>query len=184
MTNSSVSIYALINPLNDHVFYVGCTIETWNRLKSHISEAKKDDNNDFKSIVIREILKSGKDVEILTLEKCDIKEASFLEEFYINLFRFYGFDLPQWSISTYTLSFKDREFLNRSGVARLNVPKLLMDGIKSLSDIYCIDKDILVKIALKEFVERNKVVLDTNDYIVTKRHKEELRSKYNYFKIK
>ena len=96
-----IYIYALINPINNLVFYVGATADVKKRLSSHktdryISKSKK-------SLVLREIIESGIDAEILILDVCygEEPEIRFYEEFYIELMRSWGFYLPQLSQSKY-----------------------------------------------------------------------------------
>lgn len=60
-----VSIYALINPIDDAVFYIGCTHSPWERLAQHITESKSSDS--YKSKIIQEIKSTGHDVEMLIL---------------------------------------------------------------------------------------------------------------------
>lgn len=88
-----VSIYALINPINEKVFYVGATYYPILRLKQHCWLA---DGSQYKNNIIERILKSGLKTEMVVLEEVEgIEEARNTEEFYINLFKFYGFKIPQ-----------------------------------------------------------------------------------------
>jgi len=79
ITIQELNIYALINPINNSVFYIGCTHCPWVRLNQHISQSRKD--NTQKSIIIQEIKKARYDIEMLILDKCQVDNASFWEEF-------------------------------------------------------------------------------------------------------
>lgn len=94
-----VSIYALINPINNQVFYIGATYDIDSRYRNHVNEKK---GTTFKCQVINEIRANNKKPEILVLDKCQREEVSFLEEFYIDLFSYYGFELNQQKSSTYS----------------------------------------------------------------------------------
>lgn len=106
-------IYALINPLNNLVFYIGATKNLSQRLSGHCSYRYILKN--YKSKILCDIIENGKTAEIFELEVCygnDV-EVRKLEEFYIELFRFYGFHLPQLSKSTYLSNNKcDYSYLN------------------------------------------------------------------------
>lgn len=98
---STVYIYALINPIDDQVFYIGATKNLPQRISGHVSY--RYFRNDNKSKILRDIIEAGKKPEILCLDNCsgDDTAVRFLEEFYIDLFRSYGFNLPQYSKSYY-----------------------------------------------------------------------------------
>lgn len=86
-----IKIYALINPINDSVFYVGATFsELYVRLSGHLSS--KGANNK-KEIIINQIKFLGKRPEMLLLEEVQHTEAGFYEQFYMDLFKSFGFKL-------------------------------------------------------------------------------------------
>lgn len=97
---NNVHIYCLINPINGSVFYVGATsCELNERLKSHLSrssgaKAKKD--------VLYSILALGLNPEILLLETVKFNRATFFEQFYMDLFRSFGFELTGLRKSNYS----------------------------------------------------------------------------------
>ncbi len=94
-----VFIYALINPLNDLVFYVGASTYPERRLYDHLNGMNYGES--LKNDQLRQISKEGEIPELLILEQCDLKSASYWEEFYIHLFRYYGFSLCQTRTSGY-----------------------------------------------------------------------------------
>lgn len=98
-----INIYALVNPTNNSVFYVGATSSPLVvRLSAHCSEITG--NN--KSKIISEIIKFGSKPKIVMLEKdVPLKSVSSKENFYI---RKYG--LLQLK-STYSKSYKGRKFI-------------------------------------------------------------------------
>lgn len=93
-----ISIYALINPVNDQIFYIGATKNPKQRLKTH--NTISGSTNKKKLSIITDILSANKRVEMLILEECHNHEAQKLECFYMELFTFYGFTIAQnskWS---------------------------------------------------------------------------------------
>lgn len=93
-----ISIYALINPINGHVFYIGATEDITRRIKEHT----KNKYADFeKEKIVKEILDNGMDIDFEVLDTCSKEEAYKLEEFYIHLFKSYGYYLPQTKLMTY-----------------------------------------------------------------------------------
>ncbi len=86
-----VSIYILINPLNEKVFYVGATMYPESRLMAHVYERGAT----YKHLVIKRILNYKLHPEMVILEEVEEKDACITEQFYIDLFKFYGFKIPQ-----------------------------------------------------------------------------------------
>lgn len=96
-----VYIYCLINPLDNNVFYVGATSkELKDRLYAHYYET----SNNRKKFILDEIKMNNKSAEILLLETVKFNEVTFNENFYINLFRSYGFTLTNRRCSDYCKS--------------------------------------------------------------------------------
>lgn len=97
-----VNIYALINPINDSVFYIGVTVQPLDkRLKGHLTE-RKEWYTTKKADCIREILAANLVPEILLLDVTTIDQTSFYEVFYMDLFHSFGFTLLQRRWSTYS----------------------------------------------------------------------------------
>jgi Txe/YoeB family toxin of Txe-Axe toxin-antitoxin module len=93
-----VKIYALINSLNDTVFYIGCTKSDLKaRLSNHISRRTDCTKNRF----IYNILVAGGKVEILELDEVAFENGSFWEQHYIDLFLSFGYKLIQRRTSAY-----------------------------------------------------------------------------------
>ena len=117
--SNQVFIYALINPITNKVFYVGATIFLERRYKEHINTKF---NSDYRAEQIRRTLLGGQKVEMLVLSVCSKKEAQKEEEFYIGLFKFYGFKLQQKEKSGYpceTIELSDSDIV-----------QCLADGLK------------------------------------------------------
>jgi len=169
--DQEVNIYALINPINNSVFYIGCTHCPWVRLNQHISQSRKD--NTQKSIIIQEIKKARYDIEMLILDKCQVDNASFWEEFYIELFKSYGFDLKQAPISTYTDHHIGKRFLQKSNT-NLIISKAVTEPIRTLAAEMGVYHEFLLKCALKEFVDKYKDA--------TREMRDKLISDHPYFK--
>lgn len=101
MIQKEVNIYALINPINKSIFYVGATKNPTQRLRDHIS-GRNTNYNVAKSKIIIDIINSGQQPELLVLDTITTN-INFWEEFYISLFLSYGFTLTQKLVSGYTI---------------------------------------------------------------------------------
>jgi len=97
-----VYIYALINPLNNQVFYVGYTYDLKRRFNSHMNiYGKKREKNSYKDNVINKILKLGLKPEMKVIDECDyvfnsehnMFEHQRLEIYYIKKYRDEGIKL-------------------------------------------------------------------------------------------
>ncbi len=86
-----ISVYALINPINDTVFYIGASMYPNVRLYQHCLES----GNSFKLKVISDIQDAGLRPELLILEVVEYSEVSFYEDFYVSLFKSWGYIIPQ-----------------------------------------------------------------------------------------
>lgn len=94
-----IRIYALINPIIGDVFYVGATSDKlYTRLSGHLSCKY----NSRKYALISKIKDRGLRPEILLLDTVDHNEAGFFEQFYMDLFRSFGFNLLNRRKSNYT----------------------------------------------------------------------------------
>jgi len=100
-----VNIYALINPINNNVFYIGASYRPKIRLIQHNTLRYKSEKFHHKQLRI--IKESGLEAEILILETCNFKEVSFFEEFYMDLFASFGFHIEQLRHSQYSGGTKD-----------------------------------------------------------------------------
>lgn len=84
-------IYSLKCPISNTIRYIGKTIESLEkRLNRHIGDIKKSNHrvNWIKSLLIK-----GLKPEIELLEEVHIDDWIVAEKYWINLFRFWGFDL-------------------------------------------------------------------------------------------
>lgn len=116
-----ISIYALINPINNEVFYVGASENPETRLMSHNCDTF---GNSYKSIQINQILSKNKKAELLILEdNCDLSNVRQREEFYIQLL---GVTETQMKTSNYPI-----------GINNDNSPVPVVMG--DLKDIYRIE---------------------------------------------
>lgn len=95
-----VDIYGLINPIDNHVFYIGCT----ENLKARYSAHKSPNDTTAKAKKVAEIKSLGYTPELLHLDTVTVFEASFYEDYYMDLFRSFGFNLCQTMKSNYTSS--------------------------------------------------------------------------------
>lgn len=88
-----VDIYALIDPTNDELFYIGKTrCELRERLYLHVSAARK--GKPTKTCErIREILAKGVYPQIVTVAVTDAKQWHIVEDLYIKAYREAGYNL-------------------------------------------------------------------------------------------
>jgi predicted GIY-YIG superfamily endonuclease len=94
-----ISIYALVNPFNDNIFYIGASVNPKSRLSGHINKKKYSYCGCpewFKIILIEDIIKQGKKPIVVTLKEIQKEDAAYWEEYYYRLFVFYGFELYQF----------------------------------------------------------------------------------------
>lgn len=88
-----VHIYALRNPLNGQVFYVGKANDATNRLKHHLKPtrmAKAIPKNDY---IKKHILSLGAEPELIILEECSPADWREREQHWISLFKSQGHTL-------------------------------------------------------------------------------------------
>lgn len=81
---------------DNEVFYVGkTTISLKVALSRHLSNAKNNHygGNKNKKDFINKSIKEGKQIIIIELHNCEIDELGFEEKFYIQYFKFLGFNL-------------------------------------------------------------------------------------------
>lgn len=83
MVNKKVFIYALINPLNNKVFYIGATVNLSLRLSQHCCDSAIFTP---KTKIIEEIKSHGKKVKIKLLRTTTVKKASYWEKFYYDFY--------------------------------------------------------------------------------------------------
>lgn len=88
------TIYALIDPRDFSVRYVGKTVEKIQaRLRGHISEARRSSKTYHRLTWIRHLLAGGKTPEIRPLEIVDKKDESAAERRWVSAYRARGADL-------------------------------------------------------------------------------------------
>lgn len=110
---NTISIYALINPLNEQVFYVGASERPKERLYVHRTSFTNQCADKVQEI--KAIRQFGYDVEMIILDTCYRDEVRFWEEFYIDLFFSYGFKLKQGRKSNYYVPTYNISFINKDG---------------------------------------------------------------------
>jgi|ERR1035437_617765 hypothetical protein len=95
LEKGKIRIYILIDPLTNQIKYVGATKRKMGqRLNGHIYTALKSSgpninkNNWINSLKLKGCIPIMDEIDIVNKD-----EIIFWETFYINLFRFYGFDL-------------------------------------------------------------------------------------------
>lgn len=89
-------IYALVDPRDNKIRYVGKANNPKERYKNHINPSR--DKNTHKRNWLNLVRSLGYKPELLILDHVDIKEWRFWEIFYIDLFKSYGFELVNHTI--------------------------------------------------------------------------------------
>jgi len=94
-----VKIYAIVNPLNDDVLYIGASIKPKVRYGQHVTGKFWDKNlHRYKEMVKMKL--AGITPELLILDDVDFPDVRFYEEFYMELFKTWGYNIQQ-SVSGY-----------------------------------------------------------------------------------
>lgn len=84
-----ITIYALIDPRNDEIKYIGKT----NNIKKRIREHIRDEENNKKYAWIKSLKKIKLQPEVFILEETNLDEANFWEIFWISQCKVWGFEL-------------------------------------------------------------------------------------------
>lgn len=120
-----IIIYGLINPITSKLFYIGATKNIKSRVGGHIHGRQ---SNRLKRDEIESIINLGEKPEILILDECDISEVQFYENFYMDLFKSYGFTLLQNKKSNYAKKISFR-LPNFSKIQKDNYCEIKYTGI-------------------------------------------------------
>lgn len=91
----NVYIYALIDPRNNQVRYIGKANNPEDRYKNHYNSARDKDTH--KRNWINNIRKDGLRPELLILDEVPIDNWQYWERFYISLYKTYGFNLVNYT---------------------------------------------------------------------------------------
>lgn len=92
-----ISIYALMHPKTNDIFYIGASKTPILRVKQHY-HAK---SNKIKLKFLNEIRLLGLNPTLIILDECEKDRVRELEEFYIEMFSSYGFPINQLRTSGY-----------------------------------------------------------------------------------
>lgn len=111
----NVYIYALIDPRNDQVRYIGKANNPEERYTNHFNSAR--DKNTHKRNWINSVRNDGYRPELLILDQVSVSEWVYWEIFYISLFKTLGFDLVN-----YTSGGDGSTFGNKGSWKKGNVP--------------------------------------------------------------
>lgn len=95
--NNNITIYALIDPRDENVRYVGKSNNVNSRYSYHINEYKSKQISK-KINWIKSLYKIGLKPELLILDEVPVLEWEFWEIHYISLFKFYGYKLTNSTI--------------------------------------------------------------------------------------
>lgn len=91
----NVFIYALSDPRNDQVRYIGKANNPEDRYTNHFNSAR--DKNTHKRNWINNIRKDGLRPELIIIDEVPKNEWIYWEKFYISLFKTWGFDLVNYT---------------------------------------------------------------------------------------
>lgn len=111
----NVYIYALIDPRDNQVRYIGKANNPEDRYKNHYNSARDKDTH--KRNWINNIRKDGLRPELLILDEVPIDNWQYWERFYISLYKTYGFNLVN-----YTNGGDGATLSNRGSWKKGNVP--------------------------------------------------------------
>lgn len=111
----SVYIYALIDPRDSHVRYIGKANNPKERYNNHFNSSR--DKNTYKRNWINSLRNDGYRPELLILDEVPIITWQYWEKFYISLFKSYGFKLVN-----YTLGGDGSTFGNKGSFKKGNIP--------------------------------------------------------------
>lgn len=142
----TVSIYALINPINNWVFYIGASMYPEKRLLSHIYNSKY--NYSEKEKIISDIISKGQSVEMLILEECKFKDVTFLENFYLDLFKSYGFNLTQSRYSNYCSSQFTRIDISDKKQISFSIDTAAYNALLAMEDCGAVNRRELIEYAI------------------------------------
>lgn len=112
----TIQIYALYNPENRQVFYVGATRKDLNkRLYEHTAHAKGERRltKNKKSLLLLDLDDRGIKPEIILLDTIPYLEADFWEGFYMGYFKSLGFTLLNVRHSYYRKAYWRRDIEKR-----------------------------------------------------------------------
>jgi len=87
--NNTTFIYALVDPRNGDIRYIGKANNARLRFNSHMFDLARTKKTNW----IKSLIKIGLKPELLIIDEVLISEWVFWEMHYISLFRFYGFKL-------------------------------------------------------------------------------------------
>jgi hypothetical protein len=82
-SNPVVSVYALVDPVDGTVRYIGRTRDTKQRLTGHLCARPSSNRRRYKWI--RELKKRGLVPRVVVLERCKLRKAPAAEEQWIQL---------------------------------------------------------------------------------------------------
>ena len=91
----NVYIYALIDPRDNHVRYIGKAKDPFIRYRAHNNSNR--DRNTHKRNWINNLLKEGKKPELLIIDEVSTDNWQYWECFYISLYKTWGFDLLNYT---------------------------------------------------------------------------------------
>lgn len=111
----NVYIYALIDPRDNQVRYIGKANNPEDRYKNHFNSAR--DKNTHKRNWINNVRKDGLRPELLILDEVPIDNWQYWERFYISLYKTFGFILLN-----YTTGGDGATFGNSGSWKKGNVP--------------------------------------------------------------
>jgi len=136
----NVYIYALIDPSNEQVRYIGKANNPIDRYTNHFNSAR--DKNTHKRNWINSVRKNGNRPELLILDEVPKSEWQYWEKFYISLFKTLGFNLVNYTnggdgtIFGNSGSFKKGQVPHNKGVACKELTKQkIRDRLKGTTNI-------------------------------------------------
>lgn len=90
----TIKIYGIVNPQNDEVLYIGASKTPKARYKQHIG-FKTWPPHTHRYIEVKKMLSQNIVPELLIIDTVDFPVVPFFEEFYIQLFKTWGYKIEQ-----------------------------------------------------------------------------------------
>jgi len=145
-----VKIYGIVNPLNDDVLYIGASVKPNIRHHYH-SKGKSWENREYlhRQKEVLKMKKAGVVPELLILDEVDFPDVPFFEEFYMQLFKTWGYNIQQTRSGYQT----NKKFFNDE--EKVYIPKFNFFGI-----VVHNEDEMIVKV----FIEKTQRVMSFGPY--------------------
>lgn len=118
-----IYVYALCEPETRVLRYIGRSKNPSRRLTDHIQEIKRYDNR--KTRWLKQLLENYQIPEIIILEETNKTECAFWEEYYVDLFRSWNFDLFN-TYNNFNKNYCHEESAKKASINNINKNKKII----------------------------------------------------------